>query len=185
MTAVNLLPRHRVARRVAERCVRRWIVAGAAWFAMLALASILLVRSSPPEKRGGVAAEIAATEAKIAAMRDEAAATRRTIAELARSKAAAQATTDHPDWSLLLARVIAERPTGLRFTRWELVRLKDALVLRMDGDAPDVAALTSFVMRLERLGAFRRVSLLSAKSTEQWAPTTFAVEGILAEGQFQ
>lgn len=166
MTSANLLPEPRRERRRDRRIGRRWALGLAAWCATLVTAHWTLERrrttdAAPPHDR---AAALAAEAARLLA---EAAGLEADASLLRGSIDAARATVDHPDWSILLARIVRLRDESMVFRRWRLARQSDsAMVLRIEGDARSIGAPSAFAIDLESLGVFRRVFLGSAERTE-------------------
>jgi hypothetical protein len=65
-----------------------------------------------------------------------------------------------------LTRIVQGRPTGLAFRLWGLQRgPQGSLTLRLEGTVPDHASLTSFALTLEQFGVFRRVAIVTARSS--------------------
>lgn len=182
MIAVNLLSTDRRRLRASRRRVARWRLLVAAWCVALVAVAVIVVRGDRRASADDMHASLAASEERKAALEKDVKDLKAHMARNASRIAAATATTDHPDWSRLLVRIVRDVPKDLTFTRWELARRGDALVLRLEGEVADVASLTGFVMRLEGIPAFRRVAILGARAPDASHATAFEIEGILEEG---
>jgi hypothetical protein len=189
MTNVNFLPAERRIRSIRRRALSRWTVAAIVWTTLLAGAGIAAPHLSPSSDLDGVERSIATLEGESARLVESIARLERDVASTTRSVAAARATVDHPDWSRLLIRIVAERPESMAFRSWRLVRsgassTKDALHLEIDGDAADLESLTAFVVAIEKLGVFERVRMVRAekKSTPDGSVVDFALSGELLRG---
>ncbi|MBL9149291.1 MAG: hypothetical protein JNM94_11410 [Phycisphaerae bacterium] len=182
MIAVNLLSSDRRKLRASRRRVGRWRLLVATWCVALVTVAVIIVRGDRRTSADDMHASVAASEERRAALERDVKDLKARMAKNASRIAAANATTDHPDWSRLLVRIIGDLPKDLIFTRWELAQRGDSLVLRLEGEVSDVSALTGFVMRLEGIPAFRRVAILGARAPDAAHATAFEIEGILEEG---
>lgn len=162
---INLLP---TARRIANdrrSAVRRWILWGSLWCAVLAAAQAVAVRSRSDAEVVQVERELDRLLAERDRLDEELVGVDSAIDRSERSLAAARAIVDHPDWSALLSRVVSVRSQGMTFRRWVLARAKNgALGLRIEGGVPMLGGLTDFALRLEDLKVFRRVSIVTAQA---------------------
>lgn len=163
MIACNLLPRALVARQQARRCGRVWMAAAGA-YTLAAIGVCASIAAVPSPARGNAAQRVAEVRSRIEASEKQTLAARAVSAKAARAIAARQAVGVHPDWSLLLA--------GLAVVRGEKIVLEDVEIrteaagtgggrqatVRIGGIAPGAAEISAFVLRLEGLGVFDRVS---------------------------
>jgi Tfp pilus assembly protein PilN len=185
---VNLLPIRRRVIRARRRAMWRWIMIGSGWCACLSAGYAAAAGAWPRPDAEPVEREAHELKAETQRLTDEIAGLEKTISAHSHSLSIAKATIDHPDWSVLLAQVIEHRPEGMRFRRWLLGRsgnaVTDPLVLRIEGEAPDLGALTEFVLRLESLRVFRRVTLGSARNRGEagGGEVGFTVDGELLPG---
>lgn len=164
MSSINLLPEARRDRRAARTLLRRWSVGVAGWCVLLVTTYAVLERSRPREAVEGLRGESALLVAEEERLRGELVGLERDVAASRRSIEAARATIDHPDWSVLLATIVALRDESMVFRRWELARGADgSLRLLLDGTTPTIISLTEFAVALERLGVFHRVHLGGAE----------------------
>ncbi len=165
MSEVNLLPRARQDRLAQRRLLRGWGVATLAWLALLVAVHLVVSGARPTPDDRASRRELEELRSEETRLVDELARLERSSEQDRRSLAAARATVDHPDWSILLSRVVTERDASIVFRRWALERGEShRLALRLEGRVPRLATLTDFVLRLERFGVFQRVTLSSAKA---------------------
>jgi len=162
----------------------------AVWAAVLGGCTLAAARIFPAPDQAATQREIDALQTESARLQENISKLERGVAAASRSIAASRATVDHPDWSVLLVRVLAARPDTMIFRRWALTRSdakQDLLSLRLEGETRDLGRVTDFVMQLEGFGIFRRVSLLRASSRESMLASgddsiEFAIDGELLIG---
>jgi hypothetical protein len=174
MTTANLLPEARRERRRNRRVGRRWMLVVAAWGATLTAAHWMLGPRT--------AADAAAPDRQYETLVAETSRLDAEATKLRRSIDAARSTVDHPDWSVLLARIVGLRDESMVFRRWRLATESGgAIRLRIEGDTRAIGAPSAFAVRLESLGVFARVTLGSAERSEDEGGTLvrFAIDAEL------
>jgi len=190
-TAFNFLPWRRRAAAARRRLLGRWGVFAAVLAAMLTGCTLAVARMFPAPDQAATQREIDALQTEAARLQENISKLERGVAAASRSIAASRATVDHPDWSVLLVRVLAARPDTMIFRRWALTRSdatkQELLSLRLEGETRDLGRVTDFVMQLESFGIFRRVSLIRASSRASMLATgddsiEFAIDGELLVG---
>jgi hypothetical protein len=190
--SINLLPRVRRSANARRRAIRLWTLWGTLWCAVLAAGQAIALSSGTHAEGLPLEREISLLATERTRLESELLTIEQAIERDSRSLAAARAIVDHPDWSVLLARVVAARSPSMAFSRWALERgAHESLVLRIEGTVPTLAALTDFALALESLGVFRRVHILRAQSEDAPAGTAqgaagttsrrtrFSIEGLL------
>lgn len=192
MTDANLMSTpalQKFARADQRRFWMRWL---ARYFIVLVVAAIGVAasfRTVTPIP----AQQVELVESRAVEITARQATLRARLTELRRELDAARAIGEHPDWSLLLAiveqsrgdrleiRSIAVQPTnapkpapGGATTARTPVNVPVAAgprprryLLRLGGVATDHSALAAFVLRLEGLGVFERVSLVDNRTGQQ------------------
>ncbi|MFA9476850.1 PilN domain-containing protein [Phycisphaerales bacterium AB-hyl4] len=177
MKAINLIPAWRREARRRRRYVRHWGL-GVAMYAVLMVGAwaATQVMFGGPER--------AAAET-LAELRDEATQTSKQIDALKPKLAEAQVTLaasrsvgSQPDWSLLLRLLAGElgdhvmlstlrlepvSRTGASLERGDEASNQNQYRLRMSGIGRDQAAVSAFVLRLERAGLFDNVTLIDTR----------------------
>lgn len=180
MNQINLLPALRRQRIACRRLARRWVTVGVGWCCLLVAFHLVAsgIRGVPddaPLRRD--AEELRASKERLVTDIRKMDAS---IDRDHRALVAARSTIDHPDWSVLLARIVAARDATIEFRRWQLARgERGATVLRIEGDVPQLAPLTEFVLRLERLEVFQRVALTNAKASADGGQLGFTIDATL------
>jgi hypothetical protein len=189
MIDINLLPRSRRCANERRRAVRQWLVWGGLWCIALGAAQAIVVSSGAGTELAPIEREMAQLSEEESRLDGEIARFVQSIDRSQRSLAAARAVVDHPDWSVLLANIVARRPAGLEFRRWQLTPgPMRSLNLRIEGVVPTLGGLTDFALRLESLKVFRRVTIVNAQAVpatgDDASPrlVNFTIEGELLPG---
>lgn len=163
MMACNLLPRALVVRQQARRCTRVWIMA-AGVYTLAALGVCASISAVPSPARGNAAQRVAEVRSRIEASEKQTLAAKAASAKAARAIAARQAVGVHPDWSVLLSSLAALRGETIVLDEVE-IRTESPTAggarqatVRIGGIAPGAAEISGFVLKLEGLGVFDRVS---------------------------
>jgi Tfp pilus assembly protein PilN len=193
MARVNLLPRSRRHAAAARKRVRRWSWV-AAGYAMVLLAGYAACAAALSVDGDDHALMLEKTMRQIDELNNANAALTAQMGEAHVKLSVARTIGDQPDWSLLLAIIssavddqivltstkldaatgVDAQPTSRPSTNDKTAAL--ALPVRMsfslNGMARSQAAVSQFVLRLERLGLFERVDL--ARSNRQSVGTTEA-----------
>jgi len=211
MKPVNLIPTRRLIARQRQRHVRRCVVICASWAFVIAGVCALGqgVVPSPSEGDGGTAGlptrlERAGKELEVA--QHNATSARDELAGVQATLRATRAIADQPDWSTLLAligratgddvllRTFELQPVGssgsaqagakatARATSSSTTSPKGAgFILSASGLAQSQLAVTQFVLRLEKVGLFSKVTLLDTgrEPFRDGEATSFRVECII------
>jgi hypothetical protein len=207
MKPVNLIPARRIIAKQRRRHVRRCVVICSTWAFVVSAVCVAGQGLTPAvagegnlaERLERAARDIEANEQLVAAARDELAAAQATLR-------ATRSIADQPDWSALLAlmgratgddvmlrsfdlqpapAVPAVAPKGGNNARGPQPAPAPAraagFVLATGGLAQSQLAVTQFVLRLERIGLFSRVTLLdtSREPFRDGEATSFRVECVI------
>lgn len=198
---VNLVPRKRRAARRIHSCIRAWTVVGVAYIIIVSGACALVISATTPNDdplqrdASGVAVQIAASKDRLTQTRAE-------LANVTRHLAAAREIQGHPDWSVLLSLIAANRGDGLALASLELhpasssasgSRDSQAVLserptsysLRLTGLGKDYDQITQFAIRLETVGIFSRVVLKEtlAKQLATRSVVSFGIECTLRDAE--
>lgn len=195
MYSVNLIPaRRRQVRRRRAR-TRRWLGLCAVYGALL-LAGYLAFHLTGGSGNRSVPDELHQTEATIEQLRAEAAQAERKLAKAESALSASRAIGTQPELSVLLALLAKSLDDELVLSRCQLEWLqqpgpatvrysrgKKGLGLKVAGFARTQAAVSRFVLRLERANVFDQVSLVKANREPFLADqaVAFLVECLLEE----
>jgi Tfp pilus assembly protein PilN len=191
MIPVNLIPARRRRARAVRRRLRAWLAIGAVYGLGLALAwsSVALSGRAPADELDArllrVAEAIASAETLSAELSTQLAAARRELA-------AVRSVTEHPDWSILLGLVARERTQDIVLSSFELSPTEppapqptppgavtpvsspgatpvaapssQGYILHLTGIGRQQRDVPRFILRLEQMGLFSRVTLLESRS---------------------
>lgn len=194
MARVNLIPRPRRHAAAARKRVRRWAW-GVAGYGMALLAGYAVGAAVLSVDAEDHALALEKTMHRIDELNNATASLKPQLAEAHTKLSVARTVGDQPDWSLLLAIISSavHDEVVLTSTKLDAATGADAqatsrpsandksssaaapapkMSLSLQGMARSQAAVTQFVLRLERLGLFERVDL--AKSNRQTVGATEA-----------
>jgi Tfp pilus assembly protein PilN len=184
MTGVNLIPTQRLAAKRRRSRINRWLV-GTTAYAALALAACIGANVAWGTDYHSTAGDLAQTSERISHLTTKAADLRRRLADAESLRQTAQAVSDQPDWSILLA-ILSEtlgHDVTLRELRLQPDRRAAApaaaptstpqarppaplnatslrFVLELRGVARSQPAVAQFVLRLQQIGLFDEVKLI-------------------------
>jgi hypothetical protein len=180
MIAVNLVPADRRRARARRVRIRRWLWAGGMYGLALAGAFLwaqyrLGIRPDSVDARlTEVATEIQSAEQLVEALRAKFALTQKELA-------ATRAVTDHPDWSVLLGLVSGARAGEIVLDSCELTPTDTKpgaaihrYTLRLGGFGRHQVDIPNFVLRLEQMGLFERVTMLDSRARTDGDVEVFA-----------
>jgi len=195
----NLIPRKRRAARRLRSCIRAWCMFGVAYVIVVAGACGLVVavtqaHDDPLQREAsGLVAQIATSKERLSQTRAE-------LAGITRRLAASREVQGHPDWSILLRLIAANRGEGLALASFELGAVNansggnaDAAAsrgdrpssysLRLNGLGKDHTEVAQFALRLEQAGIFSRVVLKDtvAKQLASRTAVSFGIECTLSD----
>ncbi len=178
MKSANFIPAYRLDRRQRRRRLLGWSGGGLAYGAALA-AAYLLSQAAWGEGHAAKESELGKTEACISERSQAIKAAERQLAAAELTLKANRAVGDRPDWSLLLALLAGSLDDKVVLSQCELrpiSRGREAtakpgpavepagqeglFLLRLAGLGWTQAAVSDFVLRLERLGLFEQVKLI-------------------------
>lgn len=205
MAQVNLIPRPRRHAAAARKRVRFWSW-GVSVYAMLLLAAFAACAAAYTMDGDDRSMMLEKTTRQIDEMNNANASLKPQLEEAYTKLSVARMVGDQPDWSLLLAIISSTIDDEIVMTSTKLDAATGAdaqpatrslgsekasapnaparMTLCLQGMARSQAAVTQFVLRLERLGLFERVDL--AKSSRQMIGSTdanvFRVDCLLHRG---
>jgi len=194
MACINLIPQPRRHAAAARTRVRRWTW-GIASYAMVLLAAYVGCAAAYSVESDDHSLALEKTTRQINDMNNSNAALKPQLDEAHVKLAVARAMGDQPDWSLLLAIISSTVDDEIVLTNTKLgaatgadaqpttrplgsdknlapISAPSKMSLSLQGMGRSQAAVTQFVLRLERLGLFDRVDL--AKSNRQTVGSTEA-----------
>ncbi|MBC8108139.1 MAG: PilN domain-containing protein [Anaerolineae bacterium] len=205
MAQVNLIPRPRRHAAAARKRVRFWSW-GVTGYAMVLLAGYAACAAALSVEGDDHTLALQKTTRQIDEMNNANASLKPQLAEAHTKLSVARVVGDQPDWSLLLAIIsstvddeivltstkidpatgVDATPTtrSLTIEKSPVPAAPVRMTLRLVGMARSQAAVTQFVLRLERLGLFERVDL--GKSNRQTVGATeanvFRIDCLLHRG---
>ncbi len=170
MDRINLIPESRqLARRRRVRC-RVWVVSAVGYTALVVAACIVFRGLSTNKDTTTLGEELAGIDAELAQIEQEQSQLKPELADQRLILASGRSITDQPDWSLLLSyladEVLGDSVTLSGCTLAPVAGSDEtdsseqvSVILTLNGHAKTTPAVSQFVLRLEELGLFDRVSL--------------------------
>jgi Tfp pilus assembly protein PilN len=141
-------------------------------YTLSALGVCASISAVPSPARGNAAQRVAEVRSRIEASEKQTLAAKAASAKAARAIAARQAVGVHPDWSVLLSSLAALRGETIVLDEVE-IRTESPIAggarqatVRIGGIAPGAAEISGFVLKLEGLGVFDRVSQQEATARQ-------------------
>jgi hypothetical protein len=176
--SLNLMPAVRVAANHRRRRIRNWIIALTTYGAAMAgLWGYCAVRGA---RAGGVGQELLEVGNRIERLQGELKATDSKLAVAQREMEAAREVRNHPDMSVLLARIAAAAGPQITLDRFEVRPISkvdekgrktdliasQGYTLKLTGLSSDQVDVPRFGKALQDLGIFETVSVLSIRAKE-------------------
>lgn len=181
MRAVNLLPdRRRLGASIRHRTLL--ICGGGPVFLLANLIGWLAGSSLLAEDLGAGYTEIASIRQQIEQTKSEQVALKATLTKLSSERSAREALAARPVWAALLKRIalvsidhgkldrITVNPLGAERGKASTPTAEAGMIgfaVKLAGQATDAAALTRLLLRLEEIGIFDKVTLLSSSRVRE------------------
>lgn len=195
MTIPNLIPRDRRRASEGRRRARSWLRFLRVYGVLLAVAACLVMLPAHADS-GTLSTALTRLDRRIETNTAALATLKKTVADLNRSLAVAQAVSDHPDWSLVLEAVARVRGTDATLESFELATSRvedqpakagdksrparrDVHTIRLAGYAVSASAPFEFAKRLGALGFADRVDVKDTRAA------ALGASGPLATTHFQ
>ncbi len=173
MTCINLIPAHRIERRMFRVRLRRWC-AGCTIYCVVAWSVCVAYTAAYDRTGDDLGRGIATTAIQITEVNDAIASVQLQLSEAERKLNASRAVTLQPDWSVLLALLADSRGKNVVLNFCQVQEVVTAGV----GTAPEdsgfrsfkvlvrglgetQSAVSHFVLQIEKLGLFDRVTMMN------------------------
>ena len=178
MSGRNLIPAYRRAAKARGRRLRGWLIAGAAYAAVL-LGAYAVCRMTWGGNRTALAAEREKIDTRMQQVSRAIRAMQRDLEVQNQTLSALHAIEDQPDWSLLLALLPARLTDDVFLRRCEIrpagpapaaasadgrAEAGEAYLLKISGYGRTMADVLGFVQALEGMGLFDQVRLVHTSS---------------------
>ena len=174
MSGRNLIPAYRRAAKARGRRLRGWLIAGAAYAAIL-LGAYAVCRMTWGGNRMRLALEREKIDTRMQQVSRTIRAMQRDLESQNQTLSALHAIEDQPDWSLLLALLPARLTDDVFLRRCEIrpvgpvpadarAAAGEAYLLKISGYGRTMADVLAFVQALEGMGLFDQVRLVHTSS---------------------
>jgi Tfp pilus assembly protein PilN len=187
MQRINLIPKSRQRDRQRKVRVRLWVGMSLCYAVLLAAACVSYRGMSASHDLAALTAELDEKQAELTRLDDQQNSLRPRLNEQKLILAAEQSISDQPDWSLLLT-YLADEVLGDKVVLGGCVLApsapgdqadntdSDTLVLTLTGYGQSTADVSQFILRLEQVGLFEKVTLARTNREPYLAGQAIAFE---------